>query len=468
MCPTNHYCQVCAPGEVKEQVVDFIELCKYKDADLDRNPAVVLRCGHLQTIESMDGLMQMTSFYNFQENGKITGLKTASQPFSAGESRVCPACRGSLRDVARYGRIVRRAILDSSTKKFLIWSTKNYCPLGQQVDLEENQLLSSRDSFVPEPTPPHLRHQEIRIEGPRTKYLDSIRSFPSYQNRYAAILGLRNGINLFVHQVRNEEEPFTRIFDLISAKNGKGGSADSGVLHTSVMQTRGHLLASALLIRCDLAILTDYLALRRHEIPQVRMHVDLSFDRKECEELIAWAGAREQPRQFVEGHIFLARFAALEAACATNPEIVENLREKANYHLDYAHTTAEFYPNQIKDMQKEVEQAKRLLSEEKKLEYEVCIEDRQAMLARMATEFSAKGRWYTCVKGHPFTVEGDISKLFESGCPHCDGEVIIPDSVRYESVDEGAGTDAGDVSQATTKVEDWLWDKDTEEDPWKT
>ena len=458
---------------MKELLIDFIELLKYTDADLDQSPVVIPRCGHVQTIESMDGLMQMTSYYTIQEDGKISGLKSSSQPFSAGETRVCPVCCGSLRDVARYGRIVRRAILDSSAKEFLMWSQKKYCPLAQQVDLEEKQLLDTRARFVPDATPPHLRFQEAQMAGARTKIVDMIRSFPSYQNRYATILGLRNGINLYVHKVRDDEKPFTRVFDLIHAKNLEDLSANPRTLHTNMLQTRSHLLASALLMRCDLAILTDYLALRDSGTSQQKLCVDLSFCRKECKDLVSWAGAREQPRQSVEGHIFLARYAALEIAFATNTETAENLRAEANYHLDYARATIECYPNQIKNMQKEVEQARKLVSEEKKLEYEVCTDDRKAMLAAMATEFSPNRKWHTCVKGHPFTVEGKADKILETGCPHCDGDIVVPEPNPYEPtnelVDPDVGAmdpDVGVVDQATATIKELSWTEQIEENPW--
>ncbi|KAL6803435.1 hypothetical protein GGI42DRAFT_26484 [Trichoderma sp. SZMC 28013] len=46
------------------------------------------------------------------------------EPFSLDEPGipVCATCWDSLRNIARYGRIVRRAILDESTKEFIAWA----------------------------------------------------------------------------------------------------------------------------------------------------------------------------------------------------------------------------------------------------------------------------------------------------------------------------------------------------------
>jgi len=32
----------------------------------------------------------------------------------------CPTCRGPLRNLNRYSRIVRRALIDEATKKFIV------------------------------------------------------------------------------------------------------------------------------------------------------------------------------------------------------------------------------------------------------------------------------------------------------------------------------------------------------------
>ncbi|KAI9691183.1 MAG: hypothetical protein M1822_008803 [Bathelium mastoideum] len=444
-CPNGRYCQTCAPDEVRELVVDPWAFQKYKDVDLDRNPVVVPGCGHVQTVESLDVFMEMTSYYNLENDGKVVQLKSSSQPFSSGEMKVCPICSASLRDSARYGRIVRRAILDTSTRKLLLWAYKTYHPLAQQMDAVEQDLVTSRELFVPDSTPPHLRLQEVRIEGSRSKYLETIRTFSIYRNRHASILALRNGINLFSHKIREEEQPFIRLFELVRERNSSDDTAKAEVRDTSIVQTRGHLLAFSLLIRCDLAILTDFLALKRREVPQQKIHVDLSMDRKECQEFISLAGAREQPLHVVEGHVYMAWYAALEVAFTADSQKGSDLLDQADYHLSYAQATTEVYPDQTEGMQRVIEGVKKLLDDRKKLEYYVCATERQILLASLATEFSTTGKWYTCTRGHPFTIEGDASKLRESGCPQCSGKVIMQGRMHDDNVSQTADFAAGGV-----------------------
>ncbi|KAL9094875.1 MAG: hypothetical protein Q9165_002824 [Trypethelium subeluteriae] len=424
-CPDKRYCQICAQQEIKDQVVDFIDESKYKDVDLDRTPVIVPACGHVHTIESMDSLMRMVSHYTMQPDGRITGLKSSSQPFCSGELKVCPVCRSSLRGVARYGRIVRRAILDSSTKTLLVWASKTYYPLSQRMIAEEARLLSSRETFVPASTPPHLRVQMMRIEGLRATCLDAVRSFPNYQIRYASILGLRNSINLFAHRICSDEEPFTRLFRTVLQRDEQVNTATAESSGTSIMQTRGHVLAISLLIRCDLAILMDYLAHRLREVPQPRLRVDLSAAREDCEELIDEAGAREQPMQAIEGHIFWVRYAALEIACSRNSQLADHLLEVADFHLHYAVATAEVYEDQTKGTLKEIDEARRLLDDGGKLEYELCAKERLTTTANIASESNPLGKWFTCMIGHPFTIEGKDLDVAGMTCPQCGGAVVV-------------------------------------------
>jgi hypothetical protein len=85
---------------------------------LDVDPYIFTPCGHVFTIDSLDGTMEMYSYYEVNPlTGEFAGLKKSAEPFSEDEAKACPECRGSLIGIARYGRIVRRALLDESAKK---------------------------------------------------------------------------------------------------------------------------------------------------------------------------------------------------------------------------------------------------------------------------------------------------------------------------------------------------------------
>jgi hypothetical protein len=52
------YCQIYAYPKIKGMVVDFILLSTFEEIDLDENPCIVPSCGHILTLESMDGHMR--------------------------------------------------------------------------------------------------------------------------------------------------------------------------------------------------------------------------------------------------------------------------------------------------------------------------------------------------------------------------------------------------------------------------
>ncbi len=75
----------------------------------------------------------------------------------------------------------------------------------------------------------------------------------------------------------------------------------------NVLQVRNHLLTTVLLLRCDYAILLEFLSTGRGNL-----HVNLISNRKDCEALVEKSQARQQPANAVEGLLYWARFVALE------------------------------------------------------------------------------------------------------------------------------------------------------------
>jgi hypothetical protein len=85
----------------------------YAEIDLDEDPCIIPSCGHILTLESMDGHMEIAKYYTISDDTNaeksIIALKSSSVPFSTSELKSCPMCRSPLRNINRYGRIVRRA-----------------------------------------------------------------------------------------------------------------------------------------------------------------------------------------------------------------------------------------------------------------------------------------------------------------------------------------------------------------------
>ncbi|KAE8354048.1 hypothetical protein BDV28DRAFT_96047 [Aspergillus coremiiformis] len=119
-CPAEKFCQTCAADDIKDIAVDFILGQTYREIDLNENPCIFPPCGHFLTVENMDAQMDLGKHYTLDDMGNPVSISSSSEPFSISDIKNCATCRGSLRGVSRYGRLVRRALLDEATKKFSI------------------------------------------------------------------------------------------------------------------------------------------------------------------------------------------------------------------------------------------------------------------------------------------------------------------------------------------------------------
>ncbi|KAJ7163577.1 hypothetical protein C8R43DRAFT_1171786, partial [Mycena crocata] len=131
-------CSLCAPDAVKEDVVDFLMYRKLKDVEpatgtLDELLITLPKCGHVFTVETLDGHCGMTDFYTREgAEGKWLGLRS---PDSTGETRkvpVCPTCRTAI-TAPRYGRIYKSADLDILERNVISSMTINLNKLEQSM-----------------------------------------------------------------------------------------------------------------------------------------------------------------------------------------------------------------------------------------------------------------------------------------------------------------------------------------------
>lgn len=106
-------CIVCLPEERKVDIVDFIMQRSLSDIDLTSidvsDRLITLACGHIFTVETLDGHCNMSAFYKIDEMGRF--LSTNSPPINYQTPPTCPTCRGPI-TALRYGRVTKRATLD--------------------------------------------------------------------------------------------------------------------------------------------------------------------------------------------------------------------------------------------------------------------------------------------------------------------------------------------------------------------
>ncbi|KAK6397849.1 hypothetical protein LTR65_005097 [Meristemomyces frigidus] len=439
----DHFKTNCGTEGVKDLRADMLEMKTYREVDLDETPCIFTQCGHVFTVETLDGLMSIADHYTVDANGVPLAVKGNSEPFSYEELKACPDCRGSLRNIARYGRIVRRALLDEATKKFISWSNRAYVPLAERLQKEQGGLLTSADRL-------QFARGNIVLERGRGVQMEIINELKSTNGRYKPLLKLRKDVRDFMQKVSKEEQPFQRVRDMVETVRRRAVfDADTPTFDfdQTILQTRGHLLATALLIRCDLIGISDLVSAWERLPPTPNkpgLKVNFSANRIDCGLLTEQAEKSMNRLQQVESHVFWAQFAALELSVMYGPadgrqdmvRTMDELRRVAHTRLDMAKDLCRQYPGQTANVVQEADEVRRMLDES------TTNSEMRMVVAAMATEFSGTGHWYRCVNGHPFTIGECGMPMQTARCPQCDARI----GGEHHQAEDGV-THAGDIER---------------------
>ena len=432
LCPSARYCQECADESIKELIVDLIMQSTYAEIDLEVNPILVPPCGHLLTVESMDGHMQMSAFFEFSVTDpiEIVGLNKASKPFESSDLKGCPLCRMPLRNINRYGRIVKRAFVDEATKKFIVWANSTFVPLAGQLATVEGKLAATAGEYETVARPSHgpITKLSVPLKGDPQFQIARVRTIIGKQQRYADLFRLRQLIRDFHKKVAESEQPFSRIYDLVQGARFQRGLLIDFDYTPEILQTRNRFLATALLLRCDYLILFEFFNICNNgRAAQAlggapALDVDFTNNREMCYDLLAECVEKKQWASVVEGQLFWARFTALECGVTKRNEHTTALLTDARAHLKNARWVCQEYPGQTKGQLDEVDAVERMLNEGT-FYAPVTNEEKAAVYAAMASEFSGTGHWYYCENNHPFTVGECGMPMQTSVCPQCGAAV---------------------------------------------
>ncbi|KAL6854624.1 hypothetical protein J3F83DRAFT_477514 [Trichoderma novae-zelandiae] len=438
-CPDKAFCQQCASEAVKSMCVDFLEMKEYHEIDLDEEPCIFPDCGHFLTTSSMDGQMGMGTYYDMDEEGHPTRLCKTSEPFSLDKSGipVCATCRGSLRSIARYGRIVRRAILDESTKKFLAWSHEQYLSLANRLIREEEKLAQATpgQSVRGDAASSALKGGQLVGSAPRLKQLRELQRIMG-KGRYDSVIRLWRQIGAYAGNVRREEQPFQRVADFVQFANRQNkASREEFRYDESVIQVKGSLLADALWLKCEIAILFDFHSWTKQgglSQAEAEIKLDLSPHWSDSARLIEQSRLLKYVREEVQGHIFAAQLCGLCLSfdeCismwsakrgGTKAQTPDNLKEEATKHIQQARDLLSQYPSTA-SFQREIDSVEMLVNGG--MYRPVTAEEMRAVYSAMTREFSGTGHWYVCENNHPFTIGECGMPMQEARCPECGARI---------------------------------------------
>ncbi|KAM0338468.1 hypothetical protein ACHAPU_011301 [Fusarium lateritium] len=451
VCPTSKFCQLCATDEVKSICVDFLEMKEYRDIDLDQEPCIFPDCGHFLTVSSMDGQMDMGAHYKLDTKGLPELIMRSSEPFAMENNDVkgCATCRGPLRNISRYGRIVRRAMLDEATKKFISWSNAEYLSLATKLITEQESLADMKPITIQHPKSGAV--STLTTGGSRQRQLNCLRSY--VDKRYDSILKTRKSITLYNGKVQKEEQPFQRVADLVRHSNLHHGGQNEFRYDESVIQAKGSLLALTVLLKCDVLILSDFFRLllgQKSHLAKPDVKLDLSPFMRDCDILIQRAKRAVYPREEAQGHIFYAQLCAFSRSLVStppkvsgpetepslstptsDPDTLDRLRDQGLDHVRQARRilTANQSANILKN---EIDAAEEALNGG--VYHPVTAEELRQVYAASMGELWGTGHWYTCVNGHPFTINNCGMAMEEAQCPECGARIGGRNHVSVEGV----------------------------------
>ncbi|KAF9886780.1 hypothetical protein FE257_011157 [Aspergillus nanangensis] len=414
---------------IKATQVDFILGEVYHEVDLTENPCIFPQCGHFLTIESMDAQMDIKKHYILNEHERPVSIASSSQPFSINDIRTCAICRGSLRNISRYGRLVRRALLDEATKKFILYLNQEYVPMAQDLSSCILQLRNHEGGARAKETAGQVFHADakIRIEGPPEHQVRVMGSLVSRHDkeRWKQLLALRGKISTYKRRVQVEEQPFNRVHNMVEDARRRRKTPGQFDFDANVLQTKGHLQATSLLLRLDAALLADFLSLRQQVQPSTirsDLYVNLAECKKESRRLIANAASSHRILQEVEGKVFLAQFCALERQSLSEPAQAEVLLQEGTAAIEQAERLCSLHSSQTRGLSEEIDGTKAMLRGSA-FYTPVTNEERMAVIEAMTREFRGTGHWYYCGNGHPFTI-GECGGAMElARCPECGAAV---------------------------------------------
>lgn len=417
ICPSSDFCQICCKAELKETEVDWISFEKYGDVDLDQDPCVIPQCGHVLLMSSMDGHFEMQKHYEMESNGKIIDVIQASPPFSVTDNmKGCPSCRGSLREVSRYGRLVRRAILDESSRRHIEWARRSYLDLEAKVQPVEESLMSDDEERFGGALGP------LVLRNSRNAQIDQLAKMIKSSVKRNKSLQLRRDIKSYLTKVRREEQPFQQVWNMVQDVRRRKQVAPKNLPDDiGTVQMRDFLLGTALSLRFDLALLSAAISCWRASYRSALLSddsneevvVDLAQNRQDCENLVVEAEAAKLPATQVEGHLLFMKYAALEISVANISQgvkpkekaatggleertpSVSYLQEVGLAHLNKAQDTCKDYPGVTSRFGEDLQATEKMLRE--RFHSHVSSQERRDVLAAMAREFGGTGHWYVPV-----------------------------------------------------------------------
>ncbi|OQV06998.1 AAA domain-containing protein [Cladophialophora immunda] len=324
----------------------------------------------------------------------------------------------------------------SKPDDFAIFSPEGGCNLPCEMRLScghsciskcHSQMLHSAVKCL-EPCPRPLKGYKLTLSGGRKEQIKLIFKL-AYDKRYSSIAKTRNRIMKYLQQVGVEEQPFKRVWDMVQFARKQGKTNSDVEFDHTVVQTSQTLQGESLLLRCELVMLSDFLATFGSSLQDV----NLESNRVDCLKVLTAAREARQPAVEVEAHTFYAQCCLAERTYSSRSDILMALSKEATEHIDAAKQVCDLHPEPTRHVVGEVKTVEGMLESST---FTTVVNDAEWRLVinAMASGFRGSGHWYTCANNHPFTVGECGMPMERARCPQCGAPVGGQDHTPAEGV----------------------------------
>src|SRR5205085_9867718 len=109
------------------------------------NNMIVLECGHVFTMKRIDEIMEIQKYYNksYQQWEQINSFTTESENL-----QTCPNCQYPIKNICRYGRIIKQCLINLQRKRYLPKWTVEFDSINEKFGKPDMNLESIRGEFL--------------------------------------------------------------------------------------------------------------------------------------------------------------------------------------------------------------------------------------------------------------------------------------------------------------------------------
>ncbi|KAG0208402.1 hypothetical protein BGX28_000620 [Mortierella sp. GBA30] len=150
-CPAVKFCVECRDPETMATVVDLTMLQSLGEVDVNEDPLLVPSCGHALTMATLDGMTEMTEYYETRmdsSTGDFLFVAKKDLPNGVVSQITCHMCRTPIVNILRYGRRVKYSQLSMRLMKHETVQSRAMVAAQEKYNVAEIKVNEGRVKFL--------------------------------------------------------------------------------------------------------------------------------------------------------------------------------------------------------------------------------------------------------------------------------------------------------------------------------